>query len=415
MILLTHPTGNQNVRQAALALEEAGLLEEFWTSIAWKQSNAMEAILPASLVRELRRRSFPEEIVGKVHTFPWHEAARLASGRLRLPPAIRQHFSVDAIYRHLDQRVTRRLGHRQFAGVYAYEDGARETFYEAKRTGIKTIYELPTIYWRTVWRIAQEETDRLPDWSGTISALKDDEAKLRRKDEELASADAIIVASRFVADALLEAPFPIAQPIVIPYGCETSPVSGNDVRPKTSEKGSALRALFVGHLGQLKGIHELFRATETLGARVRLTVVGQRVGECAVRDQHLQRYRWIPTLPHAEVLQLMREHDVLVFPSLLEGFGLVITEALSQGLPVITTDHTCGSDILSEGMDGFVVPIRDWEKIAERLELLDRDRALLAQMKVNAQATAAQRPWARYRQKLAETARTILQATPVSR
>lgn len=415
MILLTHPTGNQNVRQAALALEEAGLLEEFWTSIAWKKSSAKEAFLPVSVVRELRRRSFPNEISGKVYTFPWHEAARLASGRLRLPPEIQRLFSVDAIYRRLDQRVARRLGSREFAGAYAYEDGARETFAEAKRLGIKTIYELPTIYWRAVRRIAQEETDRLPDWSGTISALKDDDAKLRRKDEELASADSVIVASRFVADTLLEAPFPIAQPTVIPYGCETSLVAGVGVTSKASGKCGALRVLFVGRLGQLKGIHELFRAIEALRDRVQLTVVGQRVGECVVRDQHLQRHRWIPMLPHPKVLQLMREHDVLVFPSLLEGFGLVITEALSQGLPVITTAHTCGADILSEGMDGFVVPIRDWEKIAERLESLDLDRALLAQMKVNARATAAQHPWKRYREKLAGTARNILHAAPICR
>src|SRR5690606_28418304 len=231
---------------------EAGLLEEFWTSIAWETSNATEAFLPASVVRELRRRSFPKEIAGKVHTCPWYEAARLASGRLRLLSAIQRHFSVDAIYRHLDPRVARRVGHRQVAGVYAYEDGARETFDAAKRAGIKTIYELPTIYWRAVRRIAQEETDRLPEWSGTISALKDDDAKLRRKEDELACADSIIVASRFVADTLLEAPFPIAQPIVIPYGCSTSLEVGANNTSKAAGNGRALRVLFVGRLGQLK-------------------------------------------------------------------------------------------------------------------------------------------------------------------
>ena len=52
----------------------------------------------------------------------------------------------------------------------------------------------------------------------------------------------------------------------------------------------------------------------------------------------------------------MREHDVFVFPSLFEGFGLVITEAMSQGVPVITTDRTAGPDLIQDGVDGWIVP-----------------------------------------------------------
>ena len=97
----------------------------------------------------------------------------------------------------------------------------------------------------------------------------------------------------------------------------------------------------------------------------------------------------------------MRRHDVFVFPSLFEGFGLVILEAMSQGIPVITTLHTAGPDVIEEGRSGFIVPIRSAQAIADRLNLLAGDRALLAEMKHAARAAAAALKWSDYRTRLA--------------
>jgi glycosyltransferase involved in cell wall biosynthesis len=102
----------------------------------------------------------------------------------------------------------------------------------------------------------------------------------------------------------------------------------------------------------------------------------------------------------------MRRHDVLVFSSLFEGFGLVVTEALSQGLPVITTPHTCGPDILEDGVDGFIVPIRNPEAIAEKLEHLASDRSLLAEMSQAALKKARILSWAEYRRRIVEVVST---------
>ena len=89
----------------------------------------------------------------------------------------------------------------------------------------------------------------------------------------------------------------------------------------------------------------------------------------------------------------MRRHDVFVFPSLFEGLALVQGEAISQGLPVITTPNSGGTDILRDGVDGFIVPIRDPDAIASRLLELYQDRALLQQMSDSARERAAQLDW----------------------
>jgi len=105
----------------------------------------------------------------------------------------------------------------------------------------------------------------------------------------------------------------------------------------------------------------------------------------------------------------MSRHDVLVFPSLHEGFGLVIPEAMAQGLVVITTPHTAGPDLISNGLDGFIVPIRASEAIEEKLDCLLTDAKLLADMKAAAQRKASALSWETYRLEIASVARGLIQ------
>jgi len=90
---------------------------------------------------------------------------------------------------------------------------------------------------------------------------------------------------------------------------------------------------------------------------------------------------------------LLGAMDVFVLPSLVEGFGLTALEAMSCGVPVIVSENTFGSDVVSDGQNGYVVPIRDVEAIVDRLRLLASDEALRTTMGANARATAEQYSW----------------------
>jgi len=67
----------------------------------------------------------------------------------------------------------------------------------------------------------------------------------------------------------------------------------------------------------------------------------------------------------------MRRCHVHVYPTLLDGFGRNIIEAMASGLPVITTPNCCGPDLIEDGVTGFIVPIRDIDAICDRLAWLD--------------------------------------------
>jgi glycosyltransferase involved in cell wall biosynthesis len=122
----------------------------------------------------------------------------------------------------------------------------------------------------------------------------------------------------------------------------------------------------------------------------------------------LDKYRWISSLPHEELLQEMSTHDVLVLPSLHEGFGLVLTEAMGQGLVVITTPQTAGPDLITDAVEGFLVPIRSSAAIAEKLALLLRDRDQLRSMQGAAWRKASVFTWESYRLRLAQLAREVV-------
>ncbi|HEX8372044.1 MAG TPA: glycosyltransferase family 4 protein [Chthoniobacterales bacterium] len=407
-ILVSHPFGNANVRQAALAFAETDCLAGFRTCISWPENSPLAAFLPAPVLSQLERRTFPSKVAAKTRTQPFRELARLVSTRLGWNQWIAHEsgpFSVDAVSQSLDASVAKELRHSSTppAGIYAYEDGAAASFAAAKERNIKCLYDLPIGYWKASRAIQIEEAELQPEWAGTLTAIIDSEQKVARKDAELAAADAIIVASQFTARTLTDHSFDAKKICIIPYGCPAPE------REPTPRHDGPLRILFVGSLGQRKGTSYLLSAVEQLGKHATLTLLGSRpVGPCAPLDRALQTHRWVPSLAHGEVLQEMRQHDVLVFPSLFEGFGLVITEALSQGIPIITTRNTAGPDLLTEGEDGYVVPIRDAAALEEKLALLLSNPEHLQSMKAAALRKAKLFTWERYRSTLVEQVSRIL-------
>ena len=408
MILFSHPTSNANVRQAAVALAEAGLLDEFWTCLAWDPGSVVNRLIPAGLRRQLARRTLPKVLRERARIHPMRELARHLCDKGGLSWLARHEngiFSVDGVYRSLDRTVAREVERSdRLSAVYCYEDGAAATFAAARKRGLRCIYDLPIGYWRAAHAIYGEERDREPEWASTMSGILDSSEKLARKDEELQAADLVVVASSFTRDTLQLAPAPGKPIAVIPYG---SPESAEE--PAFRSHGSKLRILFVGALGQRKGLSYLLKAVAMLGDGVELTLLGRKAAEtCAPLNEALGKHRWVPSLPHAGVLEEMSRHDILVFPSLFEGFGLVILEAMSRGIPVIATPNTAGPDVIRNGQDGFIVPIRSADAIAGQLDDLARDSGKLSAMKHAAYEAAKGFTWESYREKLVRTVRGTL-------
>ena len=172
--------------------------------------------------------------------------------------------------------------------------------------------------------------------------------------------------------------------------------------------------LFVGALTQAKGLGYLLDAVEHVREKIELTLIGRRVSAEMPPKAVLERNHWIPSLPHSALLQEMAKNDVLVLPSLNEGFGLVLAEAMAQGLTVITTPHTAGPDLFDDGVEGFLIPIRSSEAIAGKLLCLETERDRLAMMQEAARRRAMTNSWENYRHRLVALAREVVARSPNS-
>ncbi len=400
MVIVSHPTGNANVTAVVTSLNEEQLLEAFYTCILWRPDHPLARLLPGSIRRIFERRARLHLPSDAVHTRPFRELMRNAAIRAGKKHWVLHEghpFSIDSVYRSVDRAVARDLPKFPgLRGVYAYEDGALHQFERARELGIRRLYDLPIGYWRVNRAIAVEESELQPAWRGTLNALKDSDAKLVRKDREIELADTIFVASSFTRKTLEAYPGfndGTRKVVVLPYGTPT-PVTSERV---LTDLDAPLRLIYVGSLTQRKGIAYLAEAVRKLERAVTLTLIGRKVGQSEALDRFCTEHRWIESLPHTQILEEIGRHDVLVFPSLFEGFGLVIGEALSRGVPVITTSHTGGPDILRDGQDGFIVPVRDAEAIVERVLALHGDRELLRTMSASALERAGQFTWQRYR------------------
>ena len=160
MIILSHPTGNFNVRMTAKALYECGLLEKFHTCISLPKNNPFIDFLGGNIKDEYFRRVFTEIPESKQVSHPKREFLRQACFRSGLIRDMKETHPMSdfSLYKNFDQQVSRILKKKNCASaVYCYEDGAKQTFIEAKKKGIQCIYELPIGFWKSARNIFEEE------------------------------------------------------------------------------------------------------------------------------------------------------------------------------------------------------------------------------------------------------------------
>jgi glycosyltransferase involved in cell wall biosynthesis len=405
-LLSYHLTGNANVKAAMYGLIEAGMLGEFYVAFASIPGSGLDRLGAIGPFSEIRRRRFDPIIKPYLHTWPWFEIGRivaLKAGLKKLTQPKTAPFYIDGVVQNLDKYVANQLVNAQKNGVdavYGYEDTALFAFRKAKLLGLQCIYDLPIGYWRSAHKLLDIERQRWPGWMDTMPGLEDSIAKLSRKDEELKLADRIFVASTFTANTLKDYKDKLAPIEVIPYGFP--PVDGQVRNYQNFKNARPLKLLFVGSLSQRKGIADLFEAVKCFGQHVTLTLVGSKTTEnCLALNEALARHRWIPSMAHNDVLRLMRESDVLVFPSLFEGFGLVITEAMSQGTPVITTERTAGPDLIDHGENGWLIEAGSTLALKRSIEELLLQPERIKEVGIAAMEKARLRPWEMYGNELA--------------
>lgn len=181
--------------------------------------------------------------------------------------------------------------------------------------------------------------------------------------QEYEEADYVSIPSLFVKRTFLEKGFPPKKIIHVPYGADLS-----TFKP-LPKQDNIFRVIFGGGLTLRKGVHYLLQAFSELNLpNSELLLVGAMNEEIRpFLDKYTGCYKQISYVPFAEINKIFSQGTIFVLPSIEEGLALIQPIAMACGLPVICTTNTGGEDIIRDGLDGFIIPIRNIEKLKERI------------------------------------------------
>ena len=204
----------------------------------------------------------------------------------------------------------------------------------------------------------------------------------RREEAIYAACDAITVPSTMAARSFAEMGVPRDKVHVIPYG-----VRLENFRPIAEPSSDTFDVLFAGAVGLRKGVGYLLEAFARLRhPHKRLRIVGavQEDIRALLPRLPMDHVEMLGALPQSELAALMSRSHVLALPSIEEGLALVQAQAMACGCPVVCSTNTGGEDLFTDGVEGFIVPIRDPLTLADRLQQLADDPALQRSMRAAA-------------------------------
>jgi glycosyltransferase involved in cell wall biosynthesis len=224
---------------------------------------------------------------------------------------------------------------------------------------------------------------------------------IAREEREYQLADGIRVLSTFALESFVSHGVARDRLILVPPGVDAAAFRPPDerlaARLRRILSGAPLRVLYVGAVSYRKGILDLADAVDRLDARsVSVTVVGPVLSEARpVVDRLRGRVTFADKVPQHRLPERYWDADVFVFPTIEDGFGVVLAQARAAGLPIVTTAHSAGADLVTDGVDGWLVPIRDGAALAARLEAIAADRTALASVARHTTSARPARDWAR--------------------
>jgi glycosyltransferase involved in cell wall biosynthesis len=364
---------------------------------AWEQVRGLAKAGADVLVHTgVLHRAIPEQVT---------VVPTLARGRLRIPYKLVGMVRACAIH---DAIVARRLEHiaKEIDIVHAWPVGSLRTLEAAKKLGIPTVLERPNANTRFAYEVVRKECERIGVPLPKGHEHEYNEEILRIEEAEYQAADKLLCPSEFVVHTFLDQGFQRDKLVRHIYGYDQKRFYPKPVSPD-SQRG--LTAIFVGVCAVRKGLH--FALEAWLQSRAHETgtflIAGEFIPAYEEKLKPMLAHPSVRVLGHRDdIPQLMRDSDVMVLPSIEEGFGLVCTEALGSGsVPVVSDACT---DLCRHMENSLIHKVADVPAITEHFNMLHDDRDLLQRLRDGALASAPACTWDQAGVRLLEAYRSVL-------
>lgn len=271
----------------------------------------------------------------------------------------------------------------QADGLIFYNGTGLQTLERYRDSSKLLICEVVNAHVDFQMELLQEEAERFQ-----CPIPKTFEPERKRRIQEYQNADYIFGPSEFVKRTFIDRGFPESKFRVVPYGVSVSEDLPTPPGLTDNKDRESISILYVGQFHLRKGLPYLLKAFQQLKGNKRLVLVGANTPFNNLPDLSGDSTIEIRGVLRGQELEMaFRSADILVLPSIEDAFGLVVPEALGYGIPAIATTHTGSSELIQNGVNGYVVPPRDADAIEAILEKIQRDPALRANLKQGARQT----------------------------
>jgi glycosyltransferase involved in cell wall biosynthesis len=222
----------------------------------------------------------------------------------------------------------------------------------------------------------------------------------QREKMEYELADRIIVLSQFALKSFMDQGKNLfSQKIsIMSLGTDKSvfePIpSVIEHRIKRIMSGRKLKVLMAGGLSAQKGAEDFIQTAAALADEMDFSFVGSAESQwqsCA--SERAPKLKFIARVPQQQLPKIYAEHDIFYFPTIQDGFAVVIAQALASGMCVIASENSAAPDLFDDGKNGFVVPAQQSDYSIELMRKLDGQRERLAEIVKAAVGTDRSRSW----------------------
>lgn len=376
-VLFIHPTGNKNSRVVLQSLSEQGFLDVYFTGFAVNSASLSRKFIPSSIKKFTRLRSYSNDVYIRTHQSRLAAIFQFIVSKFVHVNWINK-FAVEYLFHSVDRRAYKYLKNTvNKPNLVIFHSGCGlQTAQLAQKLSIPVIMELPVAHIDFIQTTYHQLSLRYPDWISTLPLYASHEKSI-----ELKYADTIVCPSKFVVDSI---PSCIDQSKIslIRYGYDTRKPScerSHIVHPKKK-----LRVLFVGQLTQRKGVADIFTVARGLNPDLfEFVFIGSHIMKTSFYRKQCPNAIFLSHLSRDEVLAQMNDSDVFLFPTYAEGRALVVLEALSSGLPVITTNNSGFDDINIHNNFGYIVQPGDCSLMSSLLLDIRRNPTILRTFKSN--------------------------------
>lgn len=297
--------------------------------------------------------------------------------------------------------------------VVGYDGVSAHLFEEVKRLSPATVCiadmsAANALYLKDVY---ERDVLKQPDYSDSLKRWNRiwDPIDIERTRLELSFVDRFLCGSRFVQNSLVYSGISQDRCCICPYGVDTEQFPYRLRTVKDAEV--PLSFVYLGQVSEHKGIAYLIDAFTRIRPEEASLLC---IGEIGISDRIVSS---LPAnivlagrMPHEEISSILLESDVMLFPSLGDGFPLSLMEGMASGLPCVCTENTGTADCIMDGLNGFIIPVQDSEAMLDKIKWFILHREQIPAMAAEARNTVLNHTWSTYYERASKIIETMVEA-----